>query len=216
VLPGFVGTDASTVVLRRYLELLGYDAYAWELGRNTGSKAIGAEGEKLVERLRHIHEATGKKVSIVGWSLGGVMARIASRSAPDAVRQVITLGSPFAGTPKATNVWQLYEMISGEKVDSDRTRAKLSDSAAPPPVQATAIWGRADGIAAWQNCQEDHSDRTENIEVRGSHCGLAVNPTVLFAVADRLAQAEAERVPFSPPFLVRPLYPISANADCAN
>ena len=94
VLPGFIASDTSTAVLRRYLAKLGYDAHAWELGRNLGPRAIGAEGEKLIARLRAIHDATGEKVSIVGWSLGGIMARIIARRAPDAVRQVITLGHP--------------------------------------------------------------------------------------------------------------------------
>ena len=107
VMPGFTASDVSTGILRRYLTSLGYDTYAWELGRNLGPKAIGREGEKLVERLKAIHKATGKKVSLVGWSLGGVMARKLSRQAPGAVRQVITLGSPFTGDPRATTVWRL-------------------------------------------------------------------------------------------------------------
>ena len=92
VLPGFIASDTSTAILRRYLKRMGYDAHAWELGRNLGPKAIGREGEKLVARLRAIHELTGQKVSLVGWSLGGVMARLVARRAPEAVRQVISLG----------------------------------------------------------------------------------------------------------------------------
>ena len=131
VLPGFVASDASTAILRRYLKRIGYDAHEWQLGRNLGPRAIGAEGEKLVERLRAVHELTGKKVSLVGWSLGGIMARLVARRAPEAVRQIITLGSPIAGSPKSTNVWRLYELLAGQSVDAPHVRNQLSESATP-------------------------------------------------------------------------------------
>ncbi len=70
VLPGFTTTDRSTAVLRRYLTRMGYDAHTWDLGRNLGPRAVGLQGEKLVDRLNAVHELTGKKVSLVGWSLG--------------------------------------------------------------------------------------------------------------------------------------------------
>ena len=177
VLPGFIAGDASTVVLRRYLKWLGYDAHAWELGRNLGPKAIGAEGEKLVARLRAIHEATGRKVSLVGWSLGGVMARVVARRAPDAVRQVVTLGSPFAGSPKATNVWRAYELLTGHHVEGHSAKSQLAEAASPTPVPSTAIYSRKDGVVAWRICVEQTGPEADNIEVHGSHCGLGVNPS---------------------------------------
>lgn len=188
VLPGFLASDVSTGVLRRYLKRLGYDVHAWELGRNLGPKVIGREGEKLVERLHAVHALTGEKVSLVGWSLGGVMARLVARRAPEAVRQVISLGSPFAGSPRATNVWRAYEMLTGQRVDDPHTRQQLSESATPMPVPSTAIYSREDGVVAWRNCIEPQAARGDNIEVHGSHLGLGVNPAVLYAVADRLAQ----------------------------
>ena len=120
VLPGFVTTDLSTSVLRRFLKRQGYDAHAWKLGRNLGPRAIGWEGEKLIARLEAIHEATGKKVSLVGWSLGGILARQLSRRRPDLVRQVISLGSPFTGDPRATNVWKAYEFLTGQRLKDPR------------------------------------------------------------------------------------------------
>ncbi|WP_375393953.1 esterase/lipase family protein [uncultured Sphingomonas sp.] len=207
VLPGFVASDASTAVLRRYLKQLGYDAHAWELGRNFGPRAIGREGEKLVERLRVVHERTGEKVSLVGWSLGGVMARLLARRAPDAVRQVITLGSPFAGSPKASNVWRAYQLLTGQKIDDAHTKRQLAEVAAPPPVPATAIYSREDGIVAWQNCLEPAGPESENIQVRGSHCGLGVNPAVLYAIADRLAQPLDGWRPFAAKGLMGLMYP---------
>lgn len=207
VLPGFMTSDTSTRVLRRFLRTLGYDAHEWQLGRNLGPRAIGAQGEKLVDRLREVHEATGQKVSLVGWSLGGVMARLLARRAPDHVRQVITLGSPFAGSPKSSNVWRLYEYMSGTAVDGQHTQGMLAEIAAPPTVPTTAIFTKGDGVVAWQTCREVESDTAENIEVHGSHCGLGVNPAVLFAVADRLARKPGDRRRFDPAGFKRWMYP---------
>lgn len=211
VLPGFVTTDISTQILRRYLELLGYQSFGWELGRNLGPKAIGLEGEKLVQRLDAIYALTGKKVSIIGWSLGGVMARQVSRRRPDIVRQVISLGSPFTGDPRATNVLKAYEALTGQKLSDEATQAQLRESRAKPPVPSTAIFTKADGIVAWENCREPADATTDNIEVYGSHCGLGVNASVLYAVADRLAQPEGEWQPFERKGLRALMYPSSGH-----
>jgi pimeloyl-ACP methyl ester carboxylesterase len=211
VLPGFVTSDLSTTVLRRFLRTLGYDAHAWELGRNLGPRAIGWEGEKLIARLEAIHAKTGKKVSLVGWSLGGVLARQLSRRRPDLVRQVISLGSPFAGDPRATNVWKAYEFLTGQRLKDADTQAQLRESEAPPPVPSTSIYSKGDGIVAWQNCLEPECATTDNIEVNGSHCGLGVNPSVLYAVADRLSLAEGEWKPFERKGLKALLYPSSGH-----
>ncbi|MFM9977788.1 MAG: lipase family alpha/beta hydrolase [Sphingomonadaceae bacterium] len=207
VLPGFVTTDISTGPLRRYLASMGYDVHAWELGRNLGPKAIGREGEKLIARLESIYEKTGRKVSLVGWSLGGILARQLSRRRPEMVRQVISLGSPFVGDPRASNVWQAYEFLTGQRLKDPDTRAQLRESEEVPPVPATAIYTKGDGIVAWQNCREPVSAHTDNVEVSGSHCGLGVNGLVYYAVADRLAQPEGSWKPFAPKGMSRLLYP---------
>lgn len=213
VLPGFTASDVSTGILRRYLNSLGYDTYAWELGRNLGPKAIGREGERLVERLKTIHEATGQKVTLIGWSLGGVMARQLSRRAPDAVRQVISLGSPFTGDPKATTVWRLYEWLSGQKMSDADTKHQLAESREAPPVPSTAIYSKEDGVVAWQNCVEPACATTDNIQVYGSHCGLGVNAAVLYAVADRLAQPDGEWKPFDRSGWKAAFYPASGHLN---
>ncbi|HEX8553421.1 MAG TPA: alpha/beta fold hydrolase [Sphingomonas sp.] len=207
VLPGFLTTDSSTGILRRYLARLGYDVHAWELGRNLGPRAIGREGEHLIARLRAVHELTGTRVSLVGWSLGGIMARLVAQRAPDAVRQVITLGSPFTGNPRATNVGKTYEFMTGQRLDDAHTREQIAQTSAEPRVPATAIYTRADGIVAWQNCREATGSMTDNIEVRGSHCGLGVNAAAMYAVADRLAQREDDWKPFRAQGWKRFLYP---------
>jgi pimeloyl-ACP methyl ester carboxylesterase len=211
VLPGFTTTDRSTVVLRRYLTQLGYDPQAWALGRNLGPRAIGQQGEKLIARLDEIYATTGKTISLIGWSLGGILARQLSRRRPDLVRQVITLGSPFTGDPRATNVWRLYEMMSGQRMKDPDTQAQMHESHAAPPVPSTAIYSKYDGVVAWQNCIEPESPTTDNIEVPGSHCGLGVNPVVMLAIADRLAQAENDWKPFARTGLRTLLYPSSGH-----
>jgi pimeloyl-ACP methyl ester carboxylesterase len=211
VLPGFITTDISTTLLRRYLQTLGYAPFAWELGRNLGPKAIGWSGEKLIQRLETIHALTGRKVSIIGWSLGGVMARQVARRRPDMVRQVITLGSPFTGDPRATNVLGAYEALTGQKLSDEDTQEQLRESALTPPVPSTAIYSKGDGVVAWQNCCEAEDSITDNIEVYGSHCGLGVNASVLYAVADRLAQSEDGWSPFQRTGLRALVYPSSGH-----
>lgn len=215
VIPGFTAADSSTSLLRRYLDNLGYNSRTWDLGRNLGPKATGPGGRKLLARLKEIHAETGEKVSVVGWSLGGVMARQLARKAPDLVRQVITLGSPFTGDPRASTVWRSYQFLSGQRLKDPATRRQLLESRLAPPVPSTAIYTRGDGIVAWQNCIEPAGGETDNIEVHGSHCGLGANAAVFYAVADRLAQAADDWRPFERRGLRAWVYP-APTADVAN
>lgn len=196
VIPGFNASDRATYVLRRYLRYLGYDAHGWDLGANHGLRTVGADGEKLHARLETIYARQHRPVSVIGWSLGGIMARTLCPQMPGHIRQVITLGAPFAGTPKDTRVWRLYELMTGQKVDDDRARAYLQEVEAPLPVPSTAIWSRDDGVVPWANCVEHHGPLSDNIEIFGSHFGMPVNPAVLYAIADRLAQPAEGWRPF--------------------
>ena len=200
-LPGFLASDLSMAPMRRYLTELGYDTHAWRMGRNTGG--IARVRTALRSRLAEIHQSTGRKVSIVGWSLGGVYARDLALHAPEMVRYVVTLGSPFANDVRATNATRLYEALSGETVGSDP--ALLQALAGDLPVPTTSIYSRADGVVNWRTCRLRPSDTSENIEVHlASHVGLGVNPAALWAVADRLAQAEGHFSQFdrSGPFAI--------------
>ena len=192
-LPGFLASDLSMAPMRRYLGALGHDAQAWRMGRNLGG--LGRMRDALRARLVEIHTARGRKVSLVGWSLGGVYARYLALQEPDRVRSVITLGRPFANDVRATHATRLYEALSGERAEdvSELREAIAGDL----PVPATSIYSRGDGVVNWRTCLLRPNDRAENIEVLfASHTGLGVNPAALWVVADRLAQPEGEFRPF--------------------
>ena len=179
VLPGVLTGDESTIVIRRYLEELGYAAHPWKQGHNWGpSRELH---EKLRIRLKELHERYGRRISIVGWSLGGIFARELAREFPFAVRQVVTLGSPFGSDIG----------LDGSRKPEAAARRRL-----PPPVPCTSIYSKSDGIVPWEACRELPSPRTDNIEVPATHIGMGFNPLVLWAIADRLAQTEADWAPF--------------------
>ena len=193
VLPGLVASDTSTRPLRSFLKNRGYAVSGWRQGRNLGLRD-GVQ-HAMVDLVHEMSDAHGRKISLVGWSLGGLYARQLAKMMPDRVRAVITLGSPFAGHPKATNAWRVYEMASGRSAEEEDHRfgGALSET---PPVPTTAIFSRTDGICAWQGCMEKPSALSEKIEVESSHCGMGHHPAVVYAVADRLAQPEGNWAPF--------------------
>ena len=201
VLPGFSANDHSTTALRSYLDYLGYRSVEWSLGRNLGYRTLGKAEERLRSRVREIAETSGRKISVIGWSLGGVMARHMARDYPDLVRQVVTLAAPFTGDPKASNVRRYYELTSGDDLESQKSQDAWEANRVAPAVPTTSIYSKTDGITAWQNCLEVETHRAENIEVFGSHMGLPHNPMALYAIADRLAQEEASWRPFAAPWL---------------
>lgn len=196
VLPGFMAGDGSTGPMRRLLAQLGYDVTGWNLGRNL--RVDNGRIEAMGRCVSSLHERTGGKISIIGWSLGGVLARELAKQMPDMVRQVITLGSPISDNRRFTNARPLFEAINGRRPEPMKTGRfrKLADA---PPVPTTSILTKGDGVVHWRGSVQ-HPDRnplTENIEVYASHIGLGVNPAVMLAIADRLAQAEGEWKPFT-------------------
>jgi len=193
VLPGLVASDVSTRPLRAFLRTRGYAVSGWRQGRNLGLRP-GVQ-HAMVDLVHELNDTHGRKVSLIGWSLGGLYARQLAKMMPKRVRQVITLGSPFASNPKATNAWRVYEMASGRRADEEDPRFG-GTLASAPPVPTTAIFSRSDGICAWQGCREQSSHMAESIEVESSHCGMGHHPAAVYAVADRLAQKEGEWAPF--------------------
>lgn len=190
VLPGFATNDQMTGLLRGFLAQWGYDVHPLDLGWNFDQHTVGENGEHIARRIAEIRQQTGRKVSLVGWSLGGVIAREAARRDPGDIRQVVALGSPFTGNPHATNLSNIYRLVTGNDFTSEKSRARYAEGSNPLPVPCSAIYSKTDGVTAWQNCLGQSDAINENIEVISSHFGFVANPAVFFAVADRLAQPE--------------------------
>jgi len=205
VFPGMGANDLTTIPLRRFLRRLGYVTQAWGQGLNFGPRRgvlrqCAADVKALAERHGH-------SVSLIGWSLGGLYAREMAKELPNHTRCVVTLGTPFAGHPKATNAWRIYELLSGQSAHDPVMHEKLRSA---PVVPTTSIYSRTDGIVAWQCSLNEPGPTTENIEVHGSHVGMGVNPLALYAVADRLAQPVGAWKPFEMRGLRRLLFPVPA------
>ena len=202
VLPGLVASDGSTRLLRRFLRGRGYAVHGWGLGRNYGPRP-GIEAAMLA-RLDKLHADSGQRVSLVGQSLGGVYARALAAQRPEAVRSVISLGSPITGHPRSSNAWRVYEFTSRQSSHDPKRWQRVTQAL---PMPATSIYSRSDGIVAWQTSLGVAGPLAENIEVVSSHVGMGVNPTVLYAVADRLAQPEGRWQPFARHGWRKALYP---------
>lgn len=195
VLPGLMSSDLASLPMRRFLTDRGYAAYGWGFGMNLGLR--GTLEADLADLLGAIAGRHGRKVSLVGISLGGIYARQLAKVFPHRVRSVVTLGSPFAGGPRSTHGWRVYEWACGRSVDT-RDQHMGGPVRPPPPVPTTAIYSLTDGICAWQSCVETHGPLSESIEVTGSHIGLPHNLQVLRILADRLAQPEGAFTPYRP------------------
>lgn len=194
VLPGFTATDRSTRPLRRLLGSVGYPAHGWGLGRNMGpTERVMNELPALVERIA---TDAGRKVSLVGWSLGGVYARTIAARRPKLVRSIVTLGTPVRSEVRsASNASVLFDALQSIHVRGH----PLLDDGEPLEVPVTAVHTRSDGIVHWETCIVEDAPNTENLRVRGSHTGLGFNPAAAYIVADRLALPEGVFTPFVAP-----------------
>jgi pimeloyl-ACP methyl ester carboxylesterase len=206
VLPGFTASDRSTAPLRAFLRTHGYWVHGWGLGRNMGPTAAIVDG--IEQRLVTLHQRHGVKVSLVGWSLGGIYARELARLHPESVRQVITLGSPFRlRDGDRSSATFLANRLARRFVPISADVGLPEDERVPLTVPATNIYTRTDGVVRWHVCVDARGPGRENIEVRGSHSGLGYNPAALLAIADRLAQREGEWAPFRPSRHLAHLFP---------
>jgi pimeloyl-ACP methyl ester carboxylesterase len=180
VIPGFLATDSTTLALRKALAEAGWRVHPWGLGLNTGVK------EDTVEQLERCLERTGAKepVLVVGWSLGGLYARELARVRPKQVRAVVTLGSPISGDLHQNNVWRLYELVAGHKVDE----SPIPRITEKPPVPTLAIWSRKDGIIAPRAAYGLEGERDKSVELQSAHMGFAMSGR-----ATRSAVAEMAR-----------------------
>lgn len=212
--PGFLYSDLSTAMLRRYVSRLGYDAYGWNHGRNYGLGTSGEPIKKVVDWASQIAERTGQPVTLVGWSLGGVVARETAKAIPDKVRQVITMGTMIRGGPESSNAHEIYKFIAEPAGRPPEVEALIQEFSPPPPdIPTTSIYSKADGIVPWRGCIEQDDSFTDNIEVVSSHLGLGFHAAVFHALADRLPLTRASWSPFdrNAPGWRRFVYPSSGH-----
>jgi pimeloyl-ACP methyl ester carboxylesterase len=204
LLPGFMADEVTLVALKLFLENRGYDVHTWGFGRNVGFSSRHAAA--LEQRIRYLHHRSGRKVSLVGWSLGGMFAMYGAHEAPECIRTVITLGSPVsfdpAGSQSPSWIKALYRLIShpmGTAAHVSHLRAKKLRSRKALPVSMSCVYSLSDGVVPPQEATIDGDPALhENIRVPGSHIGLGFNPIVLWILADRLAQPEGSWRPFDP------------------
>jgi pimeloyl-ACP methyl ester carboxylesterase len=189
IFPGLASDKHSTAPLKSFCEDLGYAAYDWGRGFNTGPEGdVDAWLDELAQHVRELTAAHRQRVSLIGWSLGGIYAREVAKLLRRRVRQVITIGTPFAGSVEQTNVARLYRLLNGQQPALDAALAARLRTA--PDVPTTSIFSRSDGIVAWQACVQDgNREHTDNIEVDGSHVGMGWNPQVLSIVANKLGRS---------------------------
>lgn len=189
VLPGLLADDRSTVALRQLLQLRGYRAHGWSLGTNIGPTRTIRDG--LLERLDLLSDGGREPVSLIGWSLGGILARELARRQPERVRDVVTLGSPFRlsieDSPDATHAGRIFHAFRPWHTDLiDYVQGEEDRPAITVPT--TSVFSKLDGIVPWQACIDLPGPLRESIEVTASHLGMGVHPHVLAIVLDRLAQ----------------------------
>ena len=170
VIPGWAASDRTTLALRQALAQAGWRVHGWNMGWNRGARPDTID--RLRRRLEDI--GGGRKVLVVGWSLGGVYARELARAVPDEVLAVVTLGSPFSGDPHQNNVWRLYEWVARHKVDQPPI-PRIADK---PPVPHLAFWSRKDGIIACRAARGLEHERDKQVEMHCSHMAFGVSRRV--------------------------------------
>lgn len=187
VLPGMLADDRSTEPLLHFLAGKGYAVQGWNQGMNRGPRP--GVLDRLFEQVREARRASGgRKVTLIGWSLGGLFARVVANQEPDLVRCVVTLAAPFTGNPHASHLTGLYEQVTGHHVgEVSEFRRWYHET---PSIPCTSVFSRTDGVISWPCSIEHETDCTENVQVFCNHGSMVADPTALAVVADRLAQPE--------------------------
>lgn len=176
VIPGFLASDRTTARLRRSLEKARFRAHGWGLERNLGVDA------DIFDRIDRQFDRNGisEPATLIGWSLGGTIAREYAKRAPHRVSRVITLGSPFSAHPRANNAWRVYEFVAGHKVDNPPVQAVLHEK---PPVPTFAFWSARDGVVAPDAARGRNGETDYATELDCSHMAFVADPDAIRAIA---------------------------------
>lgn len=182
LLPGYGADESSLLPMATVLRRLGHDVHSWGLGRNAGN--VQELLNKLPQRLQALRSRAGRSLTLVGWSLGGYLAREAARDQPEGVDKVITLGSPVIGGPRFT---ALARWFKARGSDLDAVENEVAERYEQPlQVPVVAIYSKRDGVVAWQACIDHWSPDVRHVEVTETHLGMGLAPRVLSIVADEL------------------------------
>jgi pimeloyl-ACP methyl ester carboxylesterase len=196
VYPGLGAGALSTAQLRNHLASCNFRVLDWNMGVNTGPNGLlDAWLPTLAERVEELHARHGQRVSLVGWSLGGIYAREIAKLSPQAVRQVITLATPHLAVKAGNHMGTVVKLLGGDT--SQLTPELEARLAQRPPVPTTSIYSESDGVVCWRGCLEEPGKDVENVAVHASHFGMPTHPDVLRIVADRLAQKEGRWRPYA-------------------
>ncbi len=198
IFPGLGANGRSVAPLRKVCESLGYSAFDWGRGYNTGPQGdVDAWLRSLADHSEQLLKNHKQTATLIGWSLGGLYARELAKLMRGRVRQVISIGTPFNADADHTHVGWLYRLLSNNSPAYETALAERLRKA--PMVPTTSIYSRTDGIVAWQSCRHSTPGaEVEDIEISGSHIGMGWNPAVLRIVADRLAQRPGSWQPYRP------------------
>jgi pimeloyl-ACP methyl ester carboxylesterase len=186
VIPGLTTNDISTKIIRTFLKSKNFNAYGWGLGVNI--KYTEELERRMIERVDSIAQKHGRKVALIGWSLGGITIRLLASHAPEHIAQLISLGAPFTNVTGRTHVSWWYRLLAGESVKDFRPEW-LNELPVQPSMPSTSIYSKTDGMVSWEYCIDwDTGPQTQNIEVYCNHLGFGMNPVVWMIVHDRLRQ----------------------------
>lgn len=181
IMPGFAAHPVRMRYLATRLEAAGHSTRRWGLGFNWGPNE--ARFERLAKRLGRIHERRGQKVVLIGWSLGGLFAREVAKRRPEAVAKVITMGTPFSGSPRANNLWRVYQFLTGHAVDAPPIEVELS---VKPPVETVALWSPNDAVVAPRCAAGWDGERDRAIALRCTHMGFSYDAQVIRTLLEEL------------------------------
>lgn len=181
LIPGLLASEHRMEPLRAILQAAGFNAHGWGMGRNFGPRVDSLH--QIDRRIDEIRRSTGDRVTLVGWSLGGLFAREYAKFASDKVGGVVTLGTPFSGDPRANHAWRIYQLVSGFPVDRPPFTCRREEK---PPVPTVALWSRRDGVILPECARGRAGERDHAIEVDCTHMGFAVAPEGILAVGRAL------------------------------